>query len=105
MKAFETMNDTEMKEVIPLFANWLKPYTHEVIVKVLEMRNVILNNEFAMNLLKELATREAEESKRFADKLGFILFDYDSYKEHDPHNNPLTHAGSYRDILYDMYIR
>lgn len=106
MKTFDEITDrTERDEIVLLFANWLKDYTHEVIIRVLEKRDEIINNEFAMNLLKELKTREEKEKADFDNSMANLLSDFDKYKEYNPHNNPLTHAKSYRDILYDMYIR
>lgn len=105
MKKFNNLELEERNEIVLLFANWLKPYTHEVIVKVLAKRDEIINNEFVMNLLKELKARGEKEKKDFADSIGSMLYDLDAFKEYDPHNHPLTHAGSYRDILHDMYIK
>lgn len=106
MRTFNEIESiTERDEIILLFSNWLKKYTHEVIVKVLEKRDEIINNEFTMNLLKELKTREEKEKADFDNSIANLLYDFDGYKEYNPHNNPLTHANSYRDILYDMYIK
>jgi hypothetical protein len=105
MKKFEEMGMMERQEIEGLMANWLRHYTHEVIVKVLARADEIINNDFVMNLLKELKKREEEERKDFQSSISFLLRDYESHKEYDPHNHPLSHAGSYRDILYDMYIK
>ena len=105
MKRIKDLSYEEKKEIDALFANWLKSYTHEVIVKVMELREEIINNEFAMNLLRELKKREEEEKKDFERSIASLLGAFDDYKEYNPHNHPLTHAGSYRDILYDMFIR
>ena len=61
MRKFEELKRDERDEIVLLFANWLNQYTHEVIVKVIERRDEIINNEFAMNLLKELKEREEKE--------------------------------------------
>lgn len=105
MKIYTEMNWDEKKEIAALFANWLKTYTHEVIVRVMEKSDEIINNEFAMNLLRELKDREEKERDDFSHSIGNLLGDFDTFQEFDPHNHPITHAGSYRDILYDMYIR
>ena len=35
-----------------------------------------------------------------------VLFtDYEEFKKYNPHNHPLQHSDSYRDVLYDMYIK
>ena len=105
MKRFDEMDYTEKKEIAELFTAWLKPYTHNVIVAVLEKRDEIINNEFAMNLLRELYARQAKEHYEFINSMYNLLDDLELFAQYDPHNNPLTHSGSYRDILYDMYIR
>jgi hypothetical protein len=74
-------------------------------MKVLAQRDEIINNEYVMKLLKELNEREAEEYESFSHSIGCILRDYDTFSKYDPHNHPLEHAGSYRDVLYDMFIK
>lgn len=101
----EDLSYTERKEVARLFGNWLKKYTGAVVVKVMARSEEILNNEFAMHLLKELSDRQDKEEKAFVDHMESLLEHYDDFKEYDPHNNPLEHSNSYRDVLYDMYIR
>ena len=88
-----------------LFANWLNDYTHEVVIAVLSKRNEIINNTFAMNMLEELYNRENEEYADFEDSVGMLLREFEETLFTDIHNHPITHANSYRDILYDMYIR
>lgn len=105
MKKIKDLSYEERKEITALLANWLKNYTHEVIVIVMERREEIINNEFAMNLLRELKKREEEEMKDFESSITSLLGCFDDFKKYNPHNHPLTHAGSYRDILYDMFIR
>ena len=106
MRTFEEIADrAERDDIVLLFANWLNHYSHEVIIKVLEKRDEIINNEFAMNLLKELKKREEEERTDFNNSMGSLFNNFDDFKEYNPHNHPLTHANSYRDILHDMYIR
>ena len=105
MKKLEDLERKERDEIVLLFANWLNQYTHEVMVKVLARRDEIINNEFAMNLLRELKAREEKELHEFNHSIGSLLMDYEEFKEYDPHSHPTTHAASYRDILHDMYIR
>ena len=105
MKKIDEMNRTERDEIVLLFANWLQQYSHEAIIRVMERRDEIINNEFAINLLRELKERDEKEAKDFANSIGSLLMSFDDFKEFNPHNHPLTHANSYRDILYDMYIR
>ena len=105
MKKFESMEHSEKNEVTKLFADWLRPYTHEVIVKVIAKRDEIISNDFAMGLMKELQKREAEERVAFDRSIDFMMIDFEGFSKFDPHNNALSHAKSYRDVLYDMYIR
>lgn len=95
----------EFKEVAELFAVWLKPYTHEVVCRVMEHRHEIINDPATMILLRELKDRTLEEDKEYLHSIGSLLGNYDDYKEYDVHSHPITHAKSYRDVLYDMYIR
>ena len=105
MKEFLNLHRTEQEAIAELFAIWLKRYTHEVICKVMERADEIINNEFAMKLLVELKDREETETNDFKSSIASLLNDYKTFKEYDAHNHPLTHSGSYRDILYDMYIK
>lgn len=105
MKKFDKLSYDEKAEVVSWFSNWLKNYTHEVIVKVLERRDEILANDFAMNLMKELFERETKENKDFSYSIDSLLNHFENFKEYNPHNHPITHSDSYRNVLYDMYIR
>ena len=105
MKNYNELEYSEREEIKVLFANWLKHYSHEVIVSVFEKRDEIINNEHTMNLLKELCRRDRMEADDFENTIDMLFRNYDDFKEFDPHNHSLTHAGSYRDILYDMYIK
>lgn len=100
MKVFAELTMEEKKEVGELFANWLGYYTYEVICMVMERADEIINNEFTMNLLRELKTRSDKER---ADMVN--VFTYNLWSCGDPHNHATTHSESYRDVLYDMYIR
>ena len=104
-KSFTDMPLDEQNEITTLFATWLRPYTHRVIVKVMERRNEIINNEFALTLLRELKKRQDTEDYDFFTSMGCLLSNFDGFKVHDPHNHALTHSNSYRDILYDMYVK
>ena len=99
------MDFTEREKIIDLFTTWLRPYTHEAILKVLKRRDEIINNEFAMKLLDELHARSVKEAHDFRFSIDCLLDDFDGFAEFDPHNHAISHAGSYRDVLYDMYIR
>ena len=99
MSEFE-MNERRNK----LFANWLKNYTHDVIMRVMEQRDEITQNEHAMKLLEELYEREQAEAHDFERSIDHLFSDFETFKEYNPHNHALSHSGSYRSVLYDMYI-
>lgn len=101
---YSSMTYSEQDDIRFLLSVWLKPYTHEVIIKVLSKADEIINNEFAMKLLKELADRESKEELSFRRSIDSLLSDFETFKEFNPHNHYTTHSKSYRDILYDMYI-
>ena len=104
MKKFNELSYEERKEITSLFTNWLKMYTHEAIVKVLERKDEIINNEFTMKLLIELRDRQCTEAKDFEMNIEMMLRS-DELNDYNPHCHPITHSQSYRDVLYDMYIR
>lgn len=105
MTNFNELSADKRHRIVLLFSNWLKNYTHEVIVRVLNKRDEIINNEFAVELLEQMYQREQKEATEFQNSMQNLLDDFDTFKEFDPHNHVLEHSGSYRDVLYDMYIR
>lgn len=105
MKKFEEMTYNERNEIVELFSNWLKDYTHEVILRVMTKRDEIIENDFAINLLKELYNREEKESDEFNHSIELLLDNYEDFKKYDPHSHVLEHSQSYRNVLYDMYIK
>ena len=62
---FEELKYDEREEITSLFANWLKNYTHDIIISVISRRDEIINNEFVMNMLRELKVREEKEEKEW----------------------------------------
>lgn len=99
---------SERQEMAKLFENWLSIYTEEVIEKVMRRYEEIVENEFVMNILKELYERDNKEKEDRIDSFEFMIRDAEESKFGNTwgvHNNCITHAHSYRDILYDMYIR
>lgn len=92
----------EQKEIAKKFKCWLGIYTDEVISKVLERFNEIVENEFAMKLIDELYFRTLAEKEDEIDSFETLLF---TDIKVTVHNHCITHAKSYRDVLYDMYIK
>ena len=105
MKKWAELTGAERANVTDLFTNWLKDYTHKVVIQVLKRKDEILENEFAFNLLCELYDREQKEFKDLTNSINSLLNNYKTFAEYDVHNHPLEHSKSYRDVLYDMYIR
>ena len=104
-KKFNELNSTEQNDIAKLFACWLHPYTHEVVVRVLARRDKILANDSAMSLLRELYQREQSEAKDELYSIKSLLENFETFKEYGIHNHVITHSSSYRDVLYDLYIR
>lgn len=105
MKKFTELSFTERQEIMPLFTNWLRPYTHEAILRVAPRIDEILNDEHAMHLITELNNREQKCFEELGHDLAHLFDDFETFKEFDIHNHPLEHPGAYRDVLYDLYIR
>ena len=104
MKEFKDIELKKRKLIGKYIANWLKDYTQEVILRVLEKREEIVSNEFKIYLLKEIYVREAKEVEEFTNDIILLLENFEEFKQYDTHSHILTHSKSYRDILYDMYI-
>lgn len=102
---FTELEYSERREIAELFSCWLKPYTHKVILKVIAKTDEIINNAFVMSMLRELKSREEAEAEDFANSISDLMEDLKAFAKYDPHNQPLTHSTSYRDILWDMYIK
>lgn len=105
MKKFEELTFNEQEEVLNYFYNWMKNYTDKVIKRVMKNFDEILNNEFAFNMIKELYEREMKEKKEEARSLRYLICNYEDFEQYDIRNHCLEHSDSYRDVLYDMFIR
>lgn len=84
---------------------WLAPYTDEVYKKVMGRMEEIINNNFALNLIDELYEREQKEKEEEINTILFSLGHEDDIEKYGIHNHCLSHSNSYRDVLYDMFIR
>lgn len=101
--AYADMNYSQRGQVAALIENWLSYYTDEVIAQVMPRIDEILNNEFAVNLLQELKDREEQEKHDRTNS--FVYYIAHPEEPYGIHRHPLTHSKSYRDVLYDMFIR
>ena len=106
MKKYEDLNSEEKQKIYNMLVVWLKPYTDKVIKKVVKNHiEDILNYDFAMYLLEELYNRTTAANIYFAENLDTLITDYDSFEEYDVHSCALEHPDSYRNVLYDLYIK
>ena len=95
----------DRREINELFAAWLEPYTHDVIVHVISHMDEIIENEMAMLMLRELKVREEKERQDYSHSIRNMMDHPEDFLIYDPHNHILEHSKSYRDVLYDLYIR
>ncbi len=95
----------EQEEFARKLQTWLAPYTDEVYVRVIKQMDDILNNEFALNLINELHEREQKEKEEEVRTILFSLGHDADIEKYGIHNHCLSHSNSYRDVLYDMFIR
>lgn len=111
MKTFKTVKEyrentalSEQKEFAKKLQVWLREYTQEVFEHVMKQMDEIISNEFALKMIDELYERTLKEEKDEIMHIEFALghedVNLDGY-----HLHPLEHSNSYRDVLYDMYIR
>lgn len=95
-------------ELAELLEAWLYMYTDECVVRVMNRLDEITENEMAMHMLRELKKRQEEEKKQRKDAIGFLFYRLQEGKINDAgtfHNHCLEHSSSYRDVLYDLYIK
>lgn len=101
---YAEMELAQRTEIAELFENWLSVYTEKVIGQVAVRADEIINDEFSMNLIRELKVRADKEKEERIWVFKYILNSTDG-DACGVHNHPLTHSKSYRDVLYDMYIK
>ena len=104
MTTYKELSFEQKREISELFACWLRPYTHECAMRAMERADEIINNEATLNLLRELKAREEKELENLIGSMDCLLGDFETFKQYNIHNNPLSHSTSYRDILHDMYL-
>ena len=101
--------DEERKELLLDLANFCKNYTNEVCNKVIMKFGEIADNDMIKKLLHELRIREEIELndfvKRFERRFDQYSITLNCDMSYNLHSHPLSHAGSYRDVLYDLLIK
>lgn len=100
---FKYENNEVKQELLLDVANFCKCYVTSVCKKVVEHIDFILNDEAIKHLLHELRVREEQEQKEFNSDIAYMI-QY-GCSDIDVHNHCLTHAKSYRDVLYDLLVK
>ena len=89
---------------IKIVANWLKNYTNEVVVKVMEKYEQIINDKTTYTMLSKLYEEENKEEETFIHDIEYMV----KYGITDETKDMLRlgeYSRSYREVLYDLYIR
>lgn len=100
MKTFE-----EKKQIAQWLGTWLGCYTQEVYNKVAPNFPHIIEDAATLNLLRELHERTNQEREEISNIIFYDLEYNDTKTQTTLHSTVMTHAQSYRDVLYDMYIK
>ena len=92
------------EESIKIVANWLKNYSNDVVIKVMEKYEEIINDKTTYNMLHRLYDEENEENLTFIYDIEHMV----KYGITDSTKDMLRiveYSRSYRDVLHDLYIR
>ena len=96
--------DMNKDYAIKIVANWLKNYNNEVVVRVMKNYDTIINDKTTYTLLSKLYEKENKEEVDF-------IIDIKNIVEYGVKDETLDmlrigeYSQSYRDVLYDLYIR
>ena len=89
---------------IKIVANWLKNYSNEVVVRVMKNYDTIINDKTTFNMLSKLYKEETNEEETFIHDIEYMV----KYGTKDETKDMLRlgeYSRSYREVLYDLYIR
>ena len=89
---------------IKIVSNWLKDYNNEVVVKVMEKYEQIINDKTTYTMLSKLYEEENKENETFVHDIEYMI----KFGIKDETKDMLRlgeYSRSYRDVLYDLYIR
>ena len=89
---------------IKIVANWLKNYSNEVVVRVMKNYDTIINDKTTFNMLSKLYNEENKEEETFIHDIEYMV----KYGIKDETKDMLRlgeYSQSYREVLYDLYIR
>ena len=89
---------------IKIVANWLKNYNNEVVVRVMEKYEQIINDKTTYTMLSKLYEEENKEEEAFIHDIEYMV----KFGIKDETKDMLRlgeYSRSYREVLYDLYIR
>ena len=89
---------------IKIVANWLKYYNNDVVVKVMENYEQIINDKTTFNILSKLYEEENKEEKTFIHDIEYMV-KFGIKEETKDMLRLGEYSRSYREVLYDLYIR
>ena len=90
--------------VIKIVANWLKNYSNDVVVRIMKNYDTIINDNTTLTLLSALYQKENKEEVNFILDIKHIS-EYGIEEETKDMLRLVENSRSYRDVLYDLYIR
>ena len=92
------------KEAIKIVANWLKDYNNDVVVKVMKNYENIINDKTTYTMLSKLYEEENKEEETFIHDIEYMV----KFGIKDETKDMLRlgeYSRSYREVLYNLYIR
>ena len=100
----ERYKDMNKDYVIKIVANWLKDYNNDVVVRVMKNYDTIINDNTTLTLLIQLYQKENKEEVDFVHDIEHIV-EYGIEEETKDMLRLGEYSRSYREVLYDLYIR
>ena len=100
----ERYKDMNKDYAIKIVSNWLKNYSNEVVVRVMKNYDTIINDKTTFNMLSKLYNEENKEEETFIHDIEYMV----KYGIKDETKDMLRlgeYSQSYREVLYDLYIR
>lgn len=89
---------------IKIVANWLKHYSNEVVVRVMEKYEQIINDKTTYTMLSKLYEEENKEEETFIHDIEYMV-KFGIKDETKDMLRLVEWSRSYREVLYDLYIR
>ena len=89
---------------IKIVANWLKNYRNDVVARVMKNYDIIINDKTTYEMLSRLYEKENKEEVKF-------IMDIENIAEYGVKDETVDmlriceYSQSYREVLYDLYIR